>query len=182
MLEPLVRGIPVILSEQDDAKLCVWAVKTAMVLEQTGASTRLRYFTSTEHRAFRASRDLGSVQSVWIGRVNDKRIAAWGHEDDLRFVADLGNARVGEGVGYVSSIAAGDVVLQVLALRLGTYASGVGEVELTNTAGWDRALLRIYPTSGPTCWPPDVSLALEDLDRLAQRWTTGKQLNEPRPA
>ena len=172
ILEPMLRGTRVTVPAAGQQLLARWIVKTAMVLEHTGAAVRKKFFLQTEHSDVRADARLPSNSFIWLAHVADPSLAAWASEDDFTFRFD-DHPSAESGVGYTSTFAAGAFAFQLLCLRPHPLISPSTELDFTNEAGWEGYSVRIWPVLDPVAWPPARALDHQRLILYGSRFASG---------
>jgi hypothetical protein len=174
LITPLLADLAVPLSSTEQRILARWSIKTAIVLEATGAKDRPSLYTPADRRlvATAGSVTLPAGTTVWIGRHSQSNVTFGGARWLLQPVAigptkDLPPFEE----GYGTTLGLGRVVLQVLRVKL-RQDSKVKTATLHIRPGpWVRSLIQIWPEeSALVQWPPASSFSetgttLEELNR-----------------
>lgn len=160
-LLPMLLGSEIQLPAKAQALVSAWSMKTTMVMEFAGASSRSLYFTDEERRLFAALQTPpAGVNILLAGYVGKAAFAAREHHitfrrEDARFP------------GYTCTLQLGALVIQAVAHR-GGGGSGFFRVN----ANYDPAEVRVWPLGPTTTWPPQAVLDDVELPRYVTRWLT----------
>jgi len=159
-LIPMLLGYEVKLPSKAQTIVSIWVMKTTMVMEFTGASTRAKHFTPLERRTFSVLQTPPSGVLIFLaGYVGRHAFSAQEHH--LNFRRD-GNRFP----GYSATLQWGALIGQVLAHRGGSESS-----RFQVRATYDPAECEVWPMKRATItWPPEAVLDDVELPRYAQRW------------
>lgn len=171
-LEPMLRGYPGRIPSDGQPLLARWIVKTAMVLEHTGAAVRKRFFSQPEHVGVRTGRAMPERLYVWLAHVVDPTLAAWASEDDFTFHLD-DHPGTEPGVGYTSTLSAGPFAFQLVCLRPHRLLPAAMEADLTSEAGWAGYSAQLWPVTPECVWPPGQALDHGRLKQYGARFAGG---------
>ena len=175
-LEPMLRGNYVRISSEQQLVLVRWIVKTAMVLEHIGAAVRRKFFSQTEYLGIRTAQALPERLYVWLSHVVDPTVAASASEDDFTFQLD-DHPDAEPGVGYTSTLSAGEFAFQLVCLRPHDLLVPDIEVEFTNEEGWEGYSVQLWPIISECYWPPTQSLDHGHLKQYGTRFARGTKRN-----
>jgi hypothetical protein len=173
-LTPLLTGQSVELSREALRTIAKWIYKTAMVFDIINPVNGLRYFTDDERHALMATLEPAPDQPLmWLAAYTGENIAT---AVDYRIAYDLTRAkdRTGTGEGYLSTITAGPVALQMLTFRGSQQSS---RLTLPKTR-WDEATIWCWPgprVTSPVLWPPTDELDNSSLSLFIDRWRPKSQ-------
>jgi hypothetical protein len=166
-LEPMLRGERTLLDLTSQARLTLWLVKTAMVLEAIDPLP-LRGYTDAECSALRTVSAVPYRTSVWVSFATDSTFL---FSSKTRHLADETTARI---TGIATTLGFGHFAAQVFTIRVPDHVAGTMSVTANARRGpWDQATVRIWPNQAATePWPPAVGLDGEaGLDALATRFS-----------
>jgi len=168
LLTELISGREVRLSREDQRTICVWATKTAMVMEFTSASTRTPYFTAEERKQLMSALAPADGTVVFLaGYVG--RHAFWGTAHPLVFKDDNGQFN-----GYSATMGFGSVVIQTL-----SYRAPAGNRWFKVAEDFDPASIEIWPRQEESVvWPPGEVFDDEGFQAFAKRWSVSEGESE----
>lgn len=165
----LVDGGQVRLDAAARTTIARWALKIAMVLERFVGRGSSEFYSESERLALREDLAVPLRTHVWIAKGQDVPgfYATAGDFTDHHAGGPEGFA------GYVTSLAFGDVALQIRTLRTPAAFPAQVPVEVASTSGpWDKVALTVWPLdSAMVLWPPTIGLAGElGLEAFHLRW------------
>jgi len=163
----LMKGLNLELGVAEQATMARWSIKTAMTFEAQRPTRQRRFYTDEERRALRSNGIIPRYTVVWTARYGG-RLSANAEAYDVGGL-DERNILV---PGYVTTLAIGNLALQVVTLRYGG-----GSIHSEQKPGpWDASTLQIWPYVGVQRWPPRLSLYDEGaltIDQFDRRWAFG---------
>jgi len=166
LVEPLMRDLPVTLTQDQAATLAAWGVKIAMVLERLTPDATSSFYTDEERAALRQTWTIPSWTGVWLSRYIGQEAIAVGHT-----VETAGNGRC---TGYLTTLANRHVAMQVLSVR-GHDGHARPMILRAHAGAWARSTIRIWPTRPHIQWPPPSSIVgVTGLRTFAARWSVGQ--------
>jgi hypothetical protein len=160
ILTEMLHGREVRLTRDNQRRLCIWAIKTVMVMEFLGASSRTPYFTPDERHGFMNSPAPPPSTGVFLaGYVGQHSFC--GEEHHIVF-KDANS----DFPGYSVTMVFGSLVIQTLSHR----ANAQGRW-FKVAANFDSASLEIWPRSTEyALWPPAEVFDDEGIRAFATRW------------
>ncbi len=167
VVERLLADVPASLSQNDQAALGAWSVKTAMVFEGFRRAPTI-FYTDQERASLRLSRELPLLTAVWLAKCVDMPgiyANASGHSQTPDHSPRKPRL-------YVTTMGFGHVALQVATLKMPGHVSTSTPVGARMVPGpWEAATVQISPFLAPASWPPPIGLNGEDgLKAFADRW------------
>ena len=166
-LEPMMRGERTFLDLGAQARLSLWLVKTAMVLEAIDPPP-LRAYADLECSSLRTLNAIPYRTSVWISFATDP---AFLFSSKTRHIADATTNQI---TGIATTLGFGHFAAQVFTIRVPAAVVASTSVRAAARIGpWDRATVRIWPSQpAMASWPPALGLDGEaGLDALATRFS-----------
>jgi hypothetical protein len=168
----LVQDISVRLDQHQQLTIAQWAMKTCMVMELIGRPRRNKFYTDEECQKLRLDSELPAPTFVWLGRYGGvNHIAAFG--------TDIWNdvpEKPGTIHGYVSTIVAGRLVVQVLSFHIPSQY-GDRAIPINPKPGpWNMFLIPTWPFKRNFSWPLIGTIrdaGAVDLQSIARRWSMG---------
>lgn len=165
VLTPLIEGDAVTLQSRDQELVALWAMKTAMVLEETSAASTERYFTSGERRLFADEGVIPEVTQTWIGKKEGTNRLTMAMVKYIR----LPDESPSSSPGYAPSIFIGQLCIQLISAAVPIVDSDV-EIEYVATDGWQEHTVQIWPIGEDIDWDAMPAMTDEMADALSQRW------------
>lgn len=165
VLTPLIEGDVVTLGALDQELIALWAMKTAMVLEEASDASVKRYFTFQERRLFADQGVIPDVTQTWIGR----------KEATNRLTTALGkymrlpDESPESSPGFAPSIFIGQLCIQSISAAVPIVDSDV-EIEFVATDGWQEHTVRIWPVGEDIDWDAMPAMTDERADAFSERW------------
>lgn len=148
--------------------LAAWCMKTTMVFECTKPD-KAYFYTKAEREQLRSSLSIPDSTMVWLGRQHrsnftycDARKVSESRPREKRVLSE----------GYVTTFAAGRLVLQTITLRRDPEWLGRLLTLDANTGPWaqGRGLVKAWPPSPSLRWPPGWSFDEPDLEPFSARF------------
>lgn len=174
LLEPMMRGERTLLDLATQARLTLWLVKTAMVLEAVDQPP-LRGYTGAECSALRTLSAVPYRTSVWVSWATD---SAFLFSSKTRHVADATTDRI---TGIATTVGFGHFAAQVFTIRVPGHVVATTSVTAKARRGpWDQATVRIWPSQLTTeSWPAAIGLDGEaGIDAFATRFSVSDASEE----
>jgi hypothetical protein len=159
VLLPLIAGREVHLTADEQRLISAWAVKTPMVLECSGARSRVKYFSQNERSNLRVHRRLPPSTAVFLAGYRGRH-AFRASENPAVFFDDTGRFD-----GYSSTTAFGSLVVQVFSFRRQS-----GNRLFRVSGNFDEAEVQIWPCRATVVWPPEEVFADEGFEAYTGRW------------
>lgn len=168
ILGPMILDISVFLDSDDQTRLAVWALKTAMVADAARGVTP--FYNSLECQSLRsAQRDIPDGTHVWLGRYigSSRSIKTGGTNLNFADGEIIGNM-------HVFTIVVGHVIFQVTSMRQLTQRP-ITSIQMAAREGpWPQSLIQIHPIENKKIsWPPPLSFTLYGSNAyggLVYRW------------
>ncbi len=148
-VQPMLHGVALALTKEQQAAICAWALKTAMVLQAT-TEAKNRFYTRAERESLRLSSAIPRRSLAWLGRfsTSDGLLS-----DGTNIFLNVDKAPKAAD-GCVTTIIMGQFLVQVLTIHYPPqYDSKTIRVHCGN-GPWDKALIGIYPHAPRVEWPP----------------------------
>jgi len=169
ILGSMMHDLSVYLDRREQERLCVWATKTAMVLEGTKPQKARRCYPEKDCMSLRLKSSIPAGTRIWVGRFSESGLLAHGAEYSLN---------VGElpiiGHGCVATIIVGHLAVQVLSPFVHSAYHGKTISVPCKLGPWSQLLISIWPIDGTVSWPPNLSLTNDNGPlsylRLRDRW------------
>lgn len=158
-LLPLLAGNEIELTPDSQETIATWAVKTCMVLEFSGAASRVKFFTQNEREALGRERRIPSSTAVFLAGYRGRH-AFRASECPLVF-SEAGH----KFDGYSATMVFGALVLQVF-----TFRSSPGERVFQISGSFENTEIQIWPTRDVLIWPPEVVFDDDGIDDYSNRW------------
>lgn len=181
---PLIQDISIPLSAESQLIVALWCLRMAMVMEFISRSQEPAFYTQRECEGLR-SHFVSNVPAplvfpvptfIWLARYGGPVDVA---SSGINIWSDPPN-RPGVSKGYVSTIVAGRLALQVLSLRLARHCRdrsvSIDPIPQPLSGPWRECLVPIWPpASSVVYWPPAITLREDgvSLKMFAERWSKG---------
>jgi hypothetical protein len=145
----MLGDLAITLTDDEQIKLAMWALKTAMVVDSIGGKTRPNHFRREEREALRVLSQMPSATTVWVARFSQSSLGSFGTDIGINLpnITEPCN-------GSVNTIIVGHLVIQSVMARIADY--GYTSVTVQTKAGlpWDDMLVRIWPVETKIAqWP-----------------------------
>lgn len=170
VLQPLLAGQRCALDLDAQARITLWAIKTAMVLEGVDSEDTYGY-TQPERNTMRAIGAIPWRTSVWLAASLDPSL----------FVSSKTRHLNGNGAptatGLATTIGLAHIVLQVFTIRTPQTVGPETQVTVAARGGpWSETTVRVWPTPvASISWPPPMALNGEPgIALLAERFSTSE--------
>ena len=154
----LIGGSEISLSAGTQATISSWAVKTAMVMEFTSASSKRLYFTPQERKQFSKNLQTPGNTFVFLASYVGPHFV-WADEH-CRTI----NAGGTTFPGYFATMVLGKLVLQIFSHR------GHSGIRWSHGQDFSSAEIQVWPAVTNTIWPPEEVLDQTGLEQYALRW------------
>jgi hypothetical protein len=167
VIESLLDGANTNLACDSQRILGAWAIKGAMVLEPLRLKPGV--FTAQERAQFRQSLLLPPHTKVWVAKVVDSPGATCETSD----LFSKTSSSADQVRGYVTTMAFGELAIQVLTFRLPFAVSPSTDINADMRPGpWDSTAIQVWPSlQSPVTWPGKMGLNGESgLHAFSQRW------------
>lgn len=168
ILASMMSDIALPLTPETQSLLAHWSVKTAMVFDLFSSA---RFYSDSERQQLRISMTLPENTRVWLGRYGQSNLlcgeARHLHKNKTQAHNPFGN-------GYVTTIIARRLIVQVLTIRRKPEFRSFKAILHTKAGPWKRSLIEVWPTAEKTLtWPPAISLsdATTNSLQLGSRFT-----------
>ena len=163
IIESLLEQTTESLSPEQQFTLGRWAIKCAMVFEALRGSRRW-FYNDVERAAFVGGTVALGYTNVWYGR-SENLPGVYCFASDM---SDSPNPEESLTTGYVTTLAFGNLAIQVVSVRLSPPEFRPNRLTTDLRPGpWDDLLLRVWPPSVGTIWPLamafDGELGIESL-------------------
>jgi len=172
VLGEMVEGHTVDLSEDQQALIAAWSVKTAMMSDSMkGRNAPNLFYTREECSNLRICRSIPANTLVWIGRIDGMHLANVGTDFTL-------NDQVGSRLAscIATTIVAGHFVTQVVAVHHDQPGAQLEAIPC-KWGNWNQNLEQIWRIQKPVVtWPPPLSFTNGGQDAIAylfDRWRVG---------
>ncbi len=166
LLGPLMNDLSFRLDPAQQSLIATWGMKTAMVFQCMGVS-REWFYSKAEREHLRSRLSLPANTVVWLGRYERSDISLC---EARRLHGPVGVDPTVLRDGYVTTLAVGRLVMQILTLRLTPAQRGPRRDLQARPSRWDQALIQIWPATRLIYWPPTLSLNEPTLASLNERF------------
>jgi hypothetical protein len=172
VVEALLGPKSVFINSQQQSLLAIWSVKNAMVFEAL-RSDQSWFYSAKERENLRIAFQPPDQTYVWLAKVIE-------FDGPFTSSSNLGGI-IKESTnpvsGYVTTMAFGNMAIQVLNIRLLTSDMQYSNLIFQQSPGpWDQTSLPIWPNQQTQLsWPPTIGLSGEfGLQVFSKRFKTSK--------
>lgn len=148
-IQPMLHGVALVLAQEQQAAICAWSMKTAMVLQAT-TEAKHRFYTQGERESLRLNSTIPKRSLVWLGRssTNDGLLS-----DGTNIFLNVDKVPKAAS-GCVTTFIMGQFLVQLLSVHYPPkHDSETVRIHCRN-GPWDQALVGIYPHTPRVEWPP----------------------------
>lgn len=156
LVSPLMHDLGKPLDILQQSTIALWAVKTVMVFEYATDQKPTIFYTDTDREQLKRKELPPPNTSVWLARCDGSSAFHTDARDMLTGRPNLPEIR-----GHVTTLSYKHLAIQVLSFRPAMHETRTIEIQRNSPLPWDRAALRIWPTSRHTFWPPPLSLDIK---------------------
>lgn len=164
-LTPLIEGGDIVLDQRDQELLSIWAIKTAMVLEETADQATARYYVPEERTGLAEAGSIPGITQIWLARRETTNRRVFAGARYCRVPDDSPQSSP----AYVANIFVGQLCLQTVSARVPLVTADV-EIEFVAADGWHEHTVRIWPVAEEVQWEDMPAITEAQADALADRW------------
>lgn len=176
MTPMMVQDTPMSLNLEHQRLMSLWAVKTAMVGEETKTKHGQRFYTQVQRERLWLQREIPTSTRIEIGRFTGS-----GTHFDGTEVWWTVNGIPKAIHAHVTTIVVGHLAFQIISSRM-TGSEITANYQVPIAVGrWDKLLQDIWPTGGGQVnWPPTLSFTTSWNEHfildLENRWKIGEKV------
>lgn len=169
IFQPLMRGIPRVITTDERLIITRWMVKTAMAYElMRGHSPR--YFKPRDYEALMLHGDVPKPLFVHLGQYVGKH-ATTTSDHDASITVWPNTPQATTQPGYSVTLTIGQLALQLFSFRWPKNYDGPIDIKIPGQ--WDSATIELWPfTLRNLSWPPEEAFDDAVIDSFADRWLT----------
>lgn len=176
MTPMMVQDTPMSLNSEHQRLMSLWAVKTAMVGEETKTKHGRRFYTKEQRERLWLQREIPTSTRIEIGRFTGSGT----HFDGTEIWWTVNG--VPKAIhAHVTTIIVGHLAFQIISSRMnGSEITANHQVPIA-VGPWDKLLQDIWPTrGGQVNWPPALSFTTSRNEHfilsLENRWKIGEKV------